>query len=193
MMQWGVAVQVVGRRFCLKSCSSNVTAQQNIETNGRERVAPPPWEALKKKKKKKQTNDKDQAASSDTSKSASNSDPSSLSSKTITARLRVYGLPVRYFGETHEIRLQWLQEALEKETQMLQGLSEMEEFRLGKGHGIRNQFLERDNDDKPKKNQQQPPKPMKKKLPKQNRKSQNPRMIPKMILPNASTNTWKDC
>ena len=32
----------------------------------------------------------------------------------------------------------------------------MEEFRLGKGHGIRNQFLERDNDDKPKKNQQQP-------------------------------------
>ena len=36
------------------------------------------------------------------------------------------------------------QKALEQQSKTLQGLSELEEFRLGKGHGIRNPFLERD-------------------------------------------------
>jgi pre-mRNA-splicing factor 18 len=42
--------------------------------------------------------------------------------------------------------LKCLQEALDQRTKALQGLSELEEFRLGKGHGIRNTFLEREKD-----------------------------------------------
>lgn len=62
----------------------------------------------------------------------------------ITTQLRDLGLPIRYFGETHDQRTTRLKEALEKQTSVLAGLSEKEEFRLGKGHGIRNPFLGRE-------------------------------------------------
>ncbi|KAG7366901.1 Prp18 domain containing protein [Nitzschia inconspicua] len=65
---------------------------------------------------------------------------------TITRKLRQMGLVIRFFGETNEARWKRLQEALNQRTKALQGLSELEEFRLGKGHGIRNPFLERDKD-----------------------------------------------
>jgi len=59
----------------------------------------------------------------------------------IARKLRQMGLVVRYFGEDNTVRLERLKEALEKQSKTLEGLSELEEFRLGKGHGIRNPFL----------------------------------------------------
>jgi pre-mRNA-splicing factor 18 len=58
--------------------------------------------------------------------------------KEMTVQLRQLGLPIRLFGETLQERVARLQ------THMLQGVSEMDEFRLGRGHGIRNPFLEKE-------------------------------------------------
>ena len=67
-----------------------------------------------------------------------------FSSEELTKKFRALGLPVRYFGETPSQRLTRFEQALNDQTNRLQGLSEKEEFRLGKGHGIRNPFLEKD-------------------------------------------------
>lgn len=66
-----------------------------------------------------------------------------ISPQQVTHQLRAFGLPIRFFGETLEQRIERLQVALQTQHQTLQGLSEMEEYRLGHGHGIRNPFLER--------------------------------------------------
>lgn len=59
----------------------------------------------------------------------------------VTRKLRQMGLVIRFFGEDNAERLERLKKALEKQSKTLEGLSELEEFRLGKGHGIRNPFL----------------------------------------------------
>lgn len=59
----------------------------------------------------------------------------------ITRKLRQMGLVIRYFGEGNTVRFERLKKALEHQSKTLEGLSELEEFRLGKGHGIRNPFL----------------------------------------------------
>jgi pre-mRNA-splicing factor 18 len=94
--------------------------------------------------------EKDGSKSKSSNKDENNSDASSSSSSaiSITQQLRAFGLPIRYFGESHTQRLKRLEQALEQQSHVLQGLSEMEEFRLGKGHGIRNPFLEKDEKDK---------------------------------------------
>lgn len=66
----------------------------------------------------------------------------------ITRKLRQLGLVVRNFGEGNTMRLLRLKKALEQQSKALEGLSELAEFSLGKGHGIRNTFLERDNKSK---------------------------------------------
>jgi pre-mRNA-splicing factor 18 len=86
-------------------------------------------------------NDENEISTSDRGRSDANDDPSG-----VTRQLRVLGLEVRFFGENHKQRQTRLKEALEEQSNRLRGLSEMEEFRLGKGHGIRNPFLERDGD-----------------------------------------------
>jgi pre-mRNA-splicing factor 18 len=82
---------------------------------------------------------------------------SGLTPADVTARLRSLGLPVRLFGErtvttklpdeeeTYDDaqRIGRLREALERRQKAMAGLSEMDEFRLGSGHGIRNPFLDR--------------------------------------------------
>lgn len=80
--------------------------------------------------------------------SPSSSLPSSLkeneldtSLPSITRKLRQMGLVIRYFGEGNIARLERLKKALEQQSKTLEGQSELEEFRLGKGHGIRNPFL----------------------------------------------------
>jgi pre-mRNA-splicing factor 18 len=114
----------------------------------------------KKKKKKKATNDNNELQEASASKSPDDlttttaTTTTTLSATSITERLRAFGLPIRYFGETQELRVQRLQKASEQQTHVLQGLSEMEEFRLGKGHGIRNPFL---GSDKTTKANNQPP------------------------------------
>ena len=57
------------------------------------------------------------------------------------------GLPIRLFGETYKERVRRLEQALQEQTMFLQGASEMDEFRLGRGHGIRNPFLEKDKEE----------------------------------------------
>ena len=59
----------------------------------------------------------------------------------ITRKLRQMGLVIRYFGESNAVRVERLKKAIEQQSKTLDGLSELEEFRLGKGHGIRNPFL----------------------------------------------------
>ena len=61
----------------------------------------------------------------------------------VAARLRSLGLPVRLFGERTAERIDRLYDALERQRREMAGLSEMDEFRLGSGHGIRNPFLDR--------------------------------------------------
>ena len=66
----------------------------------------------------------------------------------LTIKLRQLGLPVRLFGEEDNStsRLDRLQDALKLQHQQLASMTEQNEFRLGQGHGIRNPFLERDDD-----------------------------------------------
>jgi pre-mRNA-splicing factor 18 len=68
-----------------------------------------------------------------------------LSLDEITNRLRMLGYPIKLFGETTGDRVKRLRKALDEQKNLQAGLSEMEEFRLGRGHGIRNPFLEKDN------------------------------------------------
>jgi pre-mRNA-splicing factor 18 len=67
-----------------------------------------------------------------------------LSLDDITKRLRMLGHPIKLFGETTTDRVKRLRKALDEQKNLQAGLSEMEEFRLGRGHGIRNPFLEKD-------------------------------------------------
>jgi pre-mRNA-splicing factor 18 len=58
-------------------------------------------------------------------------------------QLRSLGLPIALFGESLDGKLQRLQDALDKKTFQSKTQTDMDEFRLGKGHGIRNPFLNR--------------------------------------------------
>jgi pre-mRNA-splicing factor 18 len=69
---------------------------------------------------------------------------SELTQKEVMQRLRSMGFPIRLFGESLEDRLNRLQQALKQQANAKAGQTEMDEFRLGKGHGIRNPFLEKD-------------------------------------------------
>lgn len=107
----------------------------------------------KRRKPKQESSPKRNESSGELKKESENSAASATSSTTedtspaaITRKLRQMGLVVRFYGESNEARLKRLQEALDQRTKALQGLSELEEFRLGKGHGIRNTFLEREKD-----------------------------------------------
>jgi pre-mRNA-splicing factor 18 len=73
---------------------------------------------------------------------------SKMSPEEITQRLRSLGHPIKLFGESVVDRLNRLKQALDVQKNLQAGLSEMEEFRLGRGHGIRNPFLEKEKDDK---------------------------------------------
>ena len=67
-----------------------------------------------------------------------------LSPEEVSQRLRALGYPIKLFGESAWDRLKRLRKALDEQKNVQAGLSEMEEFRLGRGHGIRNPFLEKD-------------------------------------------------
>mmetsp|Transcript_8199 Transcript_8199/g.11830 ORF Transcript_8199/g.11830 Transcript_8199/m.11830 type:complete len:428 (+) Transcript_8199:162-1445(+) len=97
-------------------------------------------------------------ASGETTPSLELKELSSLSPSEVTIRLRQMGLPVRLFGEStkrkskgkfnDEQRVQRISQAIQQEKDAMVGRSEMDEYRLGKGHGIRNPFLGgRQNDD----------------------------------------------
>lgn len=61
----------------------------------------------------------------------------------LKTQLRAMGLPVHIFGESGSDRQARLNLAKQQRKETLLSLSEKEEFRLGKGHGIRNPFLEK--------------------------------------------------
>jgi len=86
------------------------------------------------KSKRESNSDSKKASSSSTSASLSLTKDLDSSPLSITRKLRQMGLVVRYFGEGNTMRSERLQKALEQQSKTLQGLSELEEFRLGKGH-----------------------------------------------------------
>mmetsp|Transcript_15463 Transcript_15463/g.29174 ORF Transcript_15463/g.29174 Transcript_15463/m.29174 type:complete len:454 (-) Transcript_15463:1613-2974(-) len=70
-----------------------------------------------------------------------------ITSDQITTALRELGIPVRLFGETNdEHRLIRLESAKENKRLIMAGMSDIDDFKLGSGHGIRNPFLEKDDD-----------------------------------------------
>ncbi len=71
-----------------------------------------------------------------------------MTSLEITQALRELGIPVWLFGEQNDSqRLDRLKEAKENRKVAMAGLSEMDEYRLGSGHGIRNPFIGKNKDD----------------------------------------------
>ncbi|KAL3904542.1 MAG: hypothetical protein SGILL_010024 [Bacillariaceae sp.] len=100
----------------------------------------------KKKSKKKSKQSRNEEANDPVPSETANeeSDTFDSSPADITRQLRQMGLVIRFFGESNDERVQRLQTAKENKAKALEGLSELEEFRLGKGHGIRNPFLERE-------------------------------------------------
>lgn len=97
-------------------------------------------------KKEKQSIKSDQSSSVSSNKRQSKAKLTSLSVPNIDAKqavqeLRELGLPVRLFAETNEERLYRLEEARNAMRAVNSSTSEMDEFRLGSGHGIRNPFL----------------------------------------------------
>jgi len=65
-----------------------------------------------------------------------------MSSKEITDALRNFGIPVWIFGEKDDSqRMERLNEARDTRKAAMAGLSEIDDFKLGSGHGIRNPFL----------------------------------------------------
>lgn len=71
-----------------------------------------------------------------------------MSPEDVTQRLRSLGYPIKLFGESSWERLKRLRKALDEQKNVQAVSSEMDEFRLGKGHGIRNPFLEKEKDSK---------------------------------------------
>ncbi|KAL7469911.1 hypothetical protein ACHAXS_010153 [Conticribra weissflogii] len=67
----------------------------------------------------------------------------------VTRALRSFGLPIRLFGEASDdsARLTRLHAAMQGREAAMLGESEKDEFALGSGHGTRNIFLERGDDD----------------------------------------------
>lgn len=96
----------------------------------------------KKKSKKSKKKEVEAPVPSDTPDEEDHTNDSTPAD--ITRQLRQMGLVIRFFGENNDERTKRLQDALSQKQKALQGLSELEEFRLGKGHGIRNPFLERE-------------------------------------------------
>lgn len=73
--------------------------------------------------------------------------PTNMSSKEITDALRNFGIPVWIFGEKDDSqRMKRLNEARDTRKAAMAGLSEIDDFKLGSGHGIRNPFLGGKND-----------------------------------------------
>ena len=97
----------------------------------------------------------DNAPSSPGSKRPRSTSMAKISPHELVIQLRALNLPIRLFGESFEGRVLRLQSALEQQTFQSKTQTEMDEFRLGKGHGIRNPFLDRkgdkDQDEKKKK------------------------------------------
>ena len=67
-----------------------------------------------------------------------------LSPEEVAQRLRALGYPVKLFGESARDLLKRLRDALDEQKNVQAGLSEMEEYRLGRSHRIRNPFLVKD-------------------------------------------------
>ena len=117
--------------------SSSTTAK---ESGGDENDATPQSDSTDKESKSSASYaiDSSQKSSSASSRKQNDLDSSPAS---ITRKLRQMGLVIRFFGEDNTARLERLKKALEQQSKKLEGLSELEEFRLGQGHGIRNPFL----------------------------------------------------
>lgn len=69
------------------------------------------------------------------------------SADVIARKLRSLGLPIRLFGEVSDVQCYNRYRATKAQLLATKAEIEMDEFRLGSGHGIRNPFLGKDKDD----------------------------------------------
>ena len=99
----------------------------------------------------KNKNRKEKAATGETTDSHESEEDSEedsrsfkMSPEEITEKLRSLGYPIKLFGERSWDRLKRLQKALDDQKNVQAVSSEMDEYRLGKGHSIRNPFLEKE-------------------------------------------------
>ncbi len=97
----------------------------------------------KSKSKIKEDNKKEMCNSAaDKGENNEESLPYHLSSSELSNALRELGIPIWLFGERDDIqRMQRLKEAKDSRRAAMAGLSEMDEYKLGSGHGIRNPFI----------------------------------------------------
>jgi pre-mRNA-splicing factor 18 len=138
----------------LQQQKENHAKRQKINEEPEEKVSSSSHKAHKKSSKQQLKSKKNRKGSSEDkseiacSSSEQDHPSGTMAPEKLTARLRSFGLPICFFGESQTAKQERLQAALAKQDQTLQGLSEMEEFRLGQGYGIRNPFLEKEKHDK---------------------------------------------
>lgn len=104
--------------------------------------------ASSSKTKPRSTKESSESNNSDVNTVKNSDKQISMTSLEITQALRELGIPVWLFGEQNDSqRLGRLKEAKENRKAAMAGLSEMDEYRLGSGHGIRNPFIGKNKDD----------------------------------------------
>jgi len=120
-----------------------VSLSTSVDELGRDKECDPDLLTTTKKSTTSSSHSKDSSPASPTTSLPPLTKENELdtSPASITRKLRQMGLVIRYFGEGNIVRLERLKKALDQQSKTLEGLSELEEFRLGKGHGIRNPFL----------------------------------------------------
>uniref|UniRef100_A0A7S2LMM2 Pre-mRNA-splicing factor 18 n=1 Tax=Leptocylindrus danicus TaxID=163516 RepID=A0A7S2LMM2_9STRA len=133
------AAAVANRELAAKN-DSDVSAVKNTPAKINENGS-----GGKKVKQSSKSSDQ-QSSSTSSTKTQSKAKLDSPSIRNIDAKqaiqeLRELGLPVRLFAEKDEDRLYRLEEARNAARAVNSSTSEMDEFRLGSGHGIRNPFL----------------------------------------------------
>lgn len=134
---------------------SDVTASSSasVKESGGDENDAAPQSNLTKKESKSSASDAADSSQKSSLPSLSKENDLDTSPASITRKLRQMGLVIRFFGENNTARVERLKKALDQQSKTLEGLSELEEFRLGQGHGIRNPFLAENK--QLKKNQQQ--------------------------------------
>lgn len=141
-----------------KERSKRQRLEREDQSQKKQRTSPPSPEAKEEKQQQPSSSSSPSTTKANTKAAAAPKQDDEqealdkMAPEEVTIRLRSMGLPVRLFGEltTDEAaRLDRLQKALVDAKTTLAKLSEMDEFRLGKGHSIRNPFLQKQEEASP--------------------------------------------
>ncbi len=121
---------------------------ENLKSSTKSQKANSSSKSTKEKPKLGKVNDKVKQSDAEQDGDVDCINDQKMSSLEITKALRELGIPVWLFGEnSDDQRLGRLREARESRKAAMVGLSEMDEFKLGSGHGIRNPFIGKNKDE----------------------------------------------